>query len=127
MKNSAVVISNHFFGFPAPQITVSVSNNTQELALPLKDTITLTCSVSFPESLLGNVSSIQWKHKGSAVINESSSTFTILLSLLSDAGVYICNASVSSPYLDLAPAYETASTGVTIQGYFKQMQKVYNI
>ena len=116
------------FLFPAPQINVSVSNNTQDIALPLKDTVTLTCLVSFPKSLLGNVNSIQWKHDGPAVTNQTStnltsgsSVLTIPLSLLSDAGVYVCNASVSSPYLDLASTYKNASTGVSIQGNVRGM------
>ena len=129
MRSSTVVISINFW-FPASQIIVSVNNNTQDLALPLQDTVSLTCIVTLPESLLGNVTSIQWKHEGPAVTNQTStnltsgsSVLTISLSLLSDAGVYVCNASVSSPYLDIASIHKNASIGVTVQGNFRGMQR----
>lgn len=107
---------------------MSVTSSSQQQALSLGGNVVLTCSVSFPETLMGNVTSFGWTHGGSAVTAEAdtdlisgSSMLMVTVLTVADAGEYACTTSVSSPYLDLAPVDQTVSKDVFIQGELNEM------
>ena len=86
----------------------------------LGESLTLECQVTPPDSLNGIVSSITWEYRDSNrsegvtnTLSEGMSSLDLGTVVSAEAGVYMCNAQVTSPYLDIDP-YLSANNTVTV-------------
>ena len=102
-----------------PQLQVSIDQEPS-ISVFLGDPLTLECRVTPPDSLNGVVSSITWEYGDSNrnegvtnTLSEGMSSLDLGTVVSAEAGVYMCNAQVMSPYLDIDP-YLSANNTVTV-------------
>ena len=74
---------------------------------------TLTCDVTVPRNLNPTIA-YQWTRNDGTTVGTNSNMFTLSSVSLSDAGIYICRATVSSDLLSNS-IVRSVSLGVMIQ------------
>ena len=105
-----------------PPLPVSITPDI-EITATVGESVTLECHTSLPESLNGNIASINWTHNGAEVtegvtnmLAQGESSLDLGTVISADAGTYICNVQIQSEFVDVdSHLIATNTTNLTIQ------------
>ena len=105
-----------------PTLPISIAPDI-EITATVGESVTLECHTSLPESLNGNIASINWIHNGAEVtegvtnmLAQGESSLDLGTVVSADAGTYICNVQIQSEFVDVdSHLIATNTTNLTIQ------------
>ena len=112
--------------FSVPTLPISI---TPDIAITatVGESVTLECHTSLPESLNGNIASINWTHNGAEVtegvinmLSQGESSLDLGAVVSAEAGTYTCNVQIQSEFVDIdSHLIATNTTNLTIQSKFE--------
>ena len=88
---------------------------THGVATPMVgETYSLTCNVSGAERIMNSIITYRWLRDGIVVTNQTMATLFFTFLTFSDAGQYICEATVESSFIS-SPIIAMASTSIVLE------------